>query len=262
MMLDHLLYITSQSIQAAEKTLQLIGLFPKIEESPPQFLGEGFAQWTMAISGVVALLLSAWAVILLKKTLAATEGTLKSANETIQVTRSLGEAQLRAYLYLKVARYKIFRDRIALTIEIGNAGHSPASFVRAEWVATLREVGGPRKLPRVLTFVESETQNEYWQPITANSTSIEETQLHFEHLKFDEYRDYDFKTSFMICYNYVDIDILIKWCDVFGKMHEIPVYLSANIDAAPDSLKKKRSTHGVMDFRSEDARFEINHKSP
>ena len=69
-----------------------------------------FAQWIMAFFGVVATGVSVWAVILLKRTLKesrrATETALRAAEaaeQTVEVTRDIGQRQIRAYMVANTA---------------------------------------------------------------------------------------------------------------------------------------------------------------
>lgn len=70
--------------------------------------GDGLAQWLMAATGFFALLLSGWAVWLLKRTLDATKETLREANATTQIARrSLISARASAKLQLREAQASI-----------------------------------------------------------------------------------------------------------------------------------------------------------
>jgi len=64
--------------------------------------GDGFAQWVMAGTGIAALIISAWAVWLLKATLAATRDAVRAADDAVLETRRIGEAQVRAYVSVGV----------------------------------------------------------------------------------------------------------------------------------------------------------------
>lgn len=62
------------------------------------FWGDGVAQWVMAITGIVALGVSAWAVWLVRRSLVLTREAVAAAEGAVAVTREMGEAQTRAYL--------------------------------------------------------------------------------------------------------------------------------------------------------------------
>lgn len=95
------------------------------------------AQWIIAISSITALLISIWAVWLLKQTLIATNKALrqsekatKAAFRTVKVTKRIGQAQVRAYL--SVARCKLVRissNRFTVKLRVANSGQSPAKAI-------------------------------------------------------------------------------------------------------------------------------------
>lgn len=67
-----------------------------------------FAQWIMALFGILALFVSVWAVFLLKMTLKSTRDAVEeakngtqAANASVSIAQKIGEAQVRAYMGLK-----------------------------------------------------------------------------------------------------------------------------------------------------------------
>jgi hypothetical protein len=210
----------------------------------------------MAITGVLAFALSAWAVWLLSRTLDATRAAVKSADAAVDVTRELGEAQIRAYLYCKSARYKLSKSHMSAIMEIANAGQSPASGVSLFGTASAYVVGGPPRMPRVLAWVHTEESDIGCQPIAASGTTVEEFafSLDYHFAPFFEPGDEEAQAATFKDCNEISFTITIKWSDVFGKGHELPVELSAVVDASPYSPQKKRSSSGKLDFRMSDAR--------
>lgn len=112
-------------------------------------LGDGIAQWVMALTGLGALLLSALAVWLLKGTLEATrlaakhtevmlaeaEKTTAAAEQTLAETKRLGEIQTSAYLYVDdtdCGEMTFGEDSVSVCINFKNYGQSPAREVFAE----------------------------------------------------------------------------------------------------------------------------------
>lgn len=118
------------------------------EGQPPDIiLGDGWAQWAMAATGFLALLISAWAVWLLKETLSATraavdqaEAGTKAAQEATKVTRSIGKAQLRAYLDIEVKEGTVAVDQpVRFETQIKNLGSTPAYSVSVTSAALIRK---------------------------------------------------------------------------------------------------------------------------
>lgn len=105
------------------------------DENPKQYpdviLGDGWAQWAMVGTSVLALAVSAWAVWLLKKTLHATREAVRAADDAVTVTQKIGTEQLRAYLSVESAHI-IFDEAVnVVRITLKNFGQTPAYNVRA-----------------------------------------------------------------------------------------------------------------------------------
>ena len=125
------------------------------EQNGYLILGDGWAQWVMALTGVGALILSALAVWLLKKTLEATrlaathaEGVLdearrttSAAEATVAETKRIGEAQTSAYLYVDdtdCGQLALGEEAVTVSINIRNYGQSPAKNVFVEIECSIR----------------------------------------------------------------------------------------------------------------------------
>lgn len=118
--------------------------------------GDGMAQWIMAATGIAAFILSAWAVLLLYWTLKATRKMIgeaekttgaaidgaKAAKETVDLTRYLGQRQLRAYLSAHVAFCQFSGDTIGCNFTIINDGATPATKVTASVKVIFPDVTG------------------------------------------------------------------------------------------------------------------------
>ena len=99
----------------------------KPQQIPSIVLGDGWAQWAMALTGLGALLVSIWAVRLLKATLKETRDAVRAADDAVGVTREIGEAQTRAYLSLEEVKALVDeRDGINFAVTIRNLGNTPA----------------------------------------------------------------------------------------------------------------------------------------
>ncbi len=111
----------------------------KIEGSSKSFFGwqDTGAQWTMAATGVLALLVSCWAVWLLKETLKATrtavreaEAATKAAEAAVAVTRDVGQAQMRAYINFTEIKAYISGNAVCVLGTLKNSGNTPPKNLR------------------------------------------------------------------------------------------------------------------------------------
>ena len=111
-------------------------------------------QWIMAIISFLALLISAWAVWLLKATLSATHEAVKqaeiagiAAQKAVKVTRQIGQAQIAAYLdctcRCNLHDPGLRSDNITLNFKIKNWGQTPASGVKLKFVSRAYESADP-----------------------------------------------------------------------------------------------------------------------
>lgn len=225
-------------------------------------LGDGWAQWAMALTGLLALILSAWAVWLLKRTLDATRAAVKSADDAVEVTRELGEAQIRAYLSCRSAKYKFDKNGVFASVEIANTGQSPASAVSIAGTVSIYVVGGRPAMPRVLEWWSSSENEVRSQPIVSGGTTTEDLPFFWEiDFKSEEIGDDAEFTNHVVAEgNEIRFDLVIKWSDVFSKQHEFTVELYAVTGPSPYSPRKGRSKAGRLDFRMEDARHRVRHE--
>jgi hypothetical protein len=109
-------------------------------ELPDIFLGDGWAQWAMALLALLGVLISGWAVWLLKRTLDATQAAIGeaekatiAAQQATAVTREIGQAQTRAYIVFSGVGFSIPEDadwknprKLHFEAQWDITGHSPA----------------------------------------------------------------------------------------------------------------------------------------
>ena len=187
----------------------------------------------------------------------------KAAQDAVDVTREIGEAQVRAYLLCRSARYRINKGGLSATLELANAGQSPASDVAIIGTAHVHSVGGRPSLPRVLSWANSQETTARCQPISSGGSIKDEIWFSL---------DYDFATNFeegreeieLATFkngNEIGFDLQVQWKDVFGKTFSFPVSLYAVIDASPYNPTKKRAPVGRLDFRMEDARVRVEREN-
>lgn len=213
---------------------------------------DSVAQWAMAIFAFAATGVSIWAIVLLKKTLLATEKGADFAKETVAVTREIGEAQTRAYLFVDKAKYKISKTAFVVSIEIGNAGQSPANNVYISGDMYLHCVAGFRDNPRVISMLPSSRSETICAPIGIGSRSIE-TLHFFKDINFgiEEGFGLEVDGELFDIFNQIGFNLDVGWEDVFGKEHKFSVDLFADFAATPTNPSKKRSSAGALIVRTE-----------
>lgn len=83
------------------------------------------AQWIMAVLSFVAIVVSAAAVIYVKRSLDATNLALGEAKEANSIAREIGQAQVMAYVYADSTEIDAITDKIYIIFK--NFGNSPGS---------------------------------------------------------------------------------------------------------------------------------------
>lgn len=194
--------------------------------------------------------------VLLFLTLGLTWQANRAAQAAVDVTRQVGEAQVRAYLYCESARYEFSKDYVAAYLCIKNAGQSPANEVEIIGDVALHDVVGTKDNQRVVDhIVSSVTQNN--APHVSANGSIDEPIIFFWDTNFPARKntglpsEADDPRKFG---NEVTFDLTIKWTDVFGNSFDVFVALWGVIDASPKAPKKKRSKTGKLSFMMADAK--------
>lgn len=221
----------------------------------PEFSpSDTYAQWIMAILSLIATGISAWAVVLIRDTLVETRRAVSSADDAVEVTRQIGEAQVRAYLVCLSAKYHLIKGGFMATLEIENTGQSPASNVAITGTVTIHDVGGRPSHTRVLAWAGSEIVSTQCQPVAAHRKTSESIVFFDSQFPPDEWHSEEFVKAVVKGGNEIWFDLHVKWTDVFGKRQELPVDLSAVIDSSPNNLRKKRTKVGRLDFRMSDAK--------
>ena len=90
--------------------------------------------WAETLPNWLAVAVSVWAVCLLGATLKATRAAVRSSNEAVAVTREIGQAQVRAYVWTSGARFKFHVqngiDECAILIMWNNSGATPAIVIK------------------------------------------------------------------------------------------------------------------------------------
>ncbi len=107
------------------------------------FWGDGIAQWVMALTGIAAFFLSAWAVWLLKRTLDATREMIREAEKTtVAAMRSVDiqNDDRRPWIAINaIVTDRVVHDternlvRMRFKISLFNSGRTAATNVVVEW---------------------------------------------------------------------------------------------------------------------------------
>lgn len=102
-----------------------------------RFWEDGLAQWIIAGTGFLALLISAWAVWLVRSTLHVMEATLveaqeatKAAQTAVVITDKTAQHQLRAYMAVQSTELTLNDLKAEARIGIKNCGQTPAMQTR------------------------------------------------------------------------------------------------------------------------------------
>jgi len=113
-------------------------------QDPNIILGDGWAQWAMVVLSFFALGVSAWAVWLLRDTLKATRDAVRSADDAVEVTREIGQKQMRAYVNLQTADlHWSDEEPLQIKVIIENTGQTPARNVRRAFQEVIGPIGPP-----------------------------------------------------------------------------------------------------------------------
>lgn len=183
--------------------------------------------------------------------------SLRHTRESITNDRAIGEAQVRAYLHCVSARYERSKSQITAIIELSNTGNSPASNVHVEGDASVQEVLGTFSHFRVAAWASSRTTSADFPPVIASSKTSDSVTFFWENdftEAVEKSEDIVHKRAVFEHGNTIWFDLVVSWTDVFGKRHELPVWLDAITGPHPHSPKKKMSRAGRLHVRMQDPR--------
>lgn len=119
-------------------------------DTPKSVWHDTGAQWTMAVAGILAVIISGIAVEFLRRTLRATRDAVSVAGNANQIMLDTAQLQLRAYVTTRPFFFVAFSEntRAGAKFNITNTGHTPAHELRQ--VAKIDVF--PRKLPDDFAF--------------------------------------------------------------------------------------------------------------
>jgi len=115
--------------------------------------------------------------ILLLWTLIETCKANRVAQDIVKVTSRLGEAQIRAYLNIKMPQFRFDKNSMSVTVQLENVGQSPAVDVRISGNCTIGIYGGLMEMPRMVSSASTRNKEIFGQP--TNASGITEEQLTF-----------------------------------------------------------------------------------
>lgn len=105
---------------------------PQAEIQPSErhlFLSDTWAQWLMALGTIATVVLVTWTVLVTRKMLKEAEDTATAARDAVDVTRVIGEKQVRAYVAFDLSSFPdtiSIKEKPNIRIGISNSGQSPA----------------------------------------------------------------------------------------------------------------------------------------
>ncbi|OCJ68599.1 hypothetical protein A6U97_08065 [Agrobacterium tumefaciens] len=207
------------------------------------------------IVGAATLAAAAAAAIYAKAATAEARRSADAAYDAVATARKIGEAQTRAYLFLKSAKYRLSKKEIIVVAEVGNTGQSPATNV--SYIASLRvlEVGGTRARPRVLTFVASDETTGSLPPVNANSFAVEDIPFFWGVNIPEDKTEVTDKWVFAEG-NEIAFDLEVRWQDVFGVSHRFTANLMADVGPSPTNRRTRRSPSGNLVIRAHDPQYD------
>lgn len=196
--------------------------------------------------------------VLLIVTLWLTRQANKAAQSAVDVTRQIGEAQIRAYLYCRSAKYRYSKDGVVAILDIENAGQSPASNVEIRGCAGINLVGG-LEVPRVQWQIFSTMDDTSCAPVPVGQ-SISEEMYYFWDLSFEENAyEMSAKEAFNSG-NEIWFDLEVLWTDVFKQRHSFKIDLFGDVAPGPWNRRKRRVRSGKLFTRMGDAHHGVTKK--
>lgn len=200
-----------------------------------------WAQGLMALWAFLQLILTGIGIWFIRKTLIETETAVveagkatKAAQDAVEETRRIGEAQVRAYLHVKPEGEVIVTQPVFTSfggIIVANSGQSPAFNARVEAVFMAEDhtrldnshvTHGCLSRRETIPAAGEATINFFWDSVGPDVVSAMVAETNQMHLQGH-----------------------IKWEDVFGKTQSIPFHLTGASD--PDHRMRvafQRVTHG------------------
>lgn len=145
-------------------------------ENPYQYpdiiLGDGWAQWAMVALSFFALLVSAWAVWLLRDTLKATREAVRSADDAVAITEKYGKVQLRSYVLVDTATLGSGELGPFVGVELINAGQTPARNVSIDTAVSIVDASDGEPIWGERQYDEggdigSNCKISFWKPVSS-----------------------------------------------------------------------------------------------
>lgn len=180
------------------------------------------AQWAMALLGLIATGLSAWAVILLKRTLHQTSFAAEATRDAVTVTRELGHIQSRANVFIEDASVAVGQSHLAVRVGLRNGGHSHALGVKVKVTGTIIMKGvSPEHFGPFLEIVEVE-EGDFEIGVIVPGEHIYTDPASWRGMVHQPYYEGLFQiprpTSELSATTFI---VFIDWLDIFGGIHKI-----------------------------------------
>lgn len=183
------------------------------------------AQWIMAVLSLAAVGVSAWAVFLVKDSLYATNLALGEARASNDISREIGEAQVRAYITCVGAKYAIGNQAISILLDLKNTGQSPAVNI---YISGTIDLSFWPDEGSFFTgeFIKSEMVEDLYIPIAAGREAGPfevRWSLEWGFGKNPENRTPEKVRTYHRA-NKIEYDIDVTWQDIFNKYHTFKVH--------------------------------------
>lgn len=158
-----------------------------------------FPAWLQGVSGVVAAIISAYAVYLVSQTLMATRETLFATKVMLSHQREIGEAQLAPYLIISRKKVVNYQDETVISFRIKNYGTTPALGVFCQPTFEIKEVvDGQDETPVYLPVKFIGCDPKFFEAIAPNTEEEITANIHIK-----EYKDF---SDYLI-----SLDVLLRY---------------------------------------------------
>lgn len=180
---------------------------------------QDMAKWALLMFVVTGIGVGYLALTLhtTKETLEEAARTTEAANRTVDETRRIGEAQVRAYLTFENAQFNYGNTDIRLEFEIHNSGQSPARFILASTVSCTVFLGADAEERMDFHSAYDENANIYLGNCRAGDSKEVSIPMEMTSEQAGKIR-----RGIVSLDGLISVSGLFKWEDVFGVQHIAP----------------------------------------
>lgn len=183
-----------------------------------------WAFWMAIVSGA-ALIITAVGIYFIRETLVETRKAVKAADDAVDVTQDVGQAQVRAYVACQSAKFAVDLDAFWCAVTLKNAGQSPAFDVEMTGSILCMHQSKGDDGRTEFSRVTSNITNGNAGTIEASSEGM--LYLFWPHTDMERFEELSVHKRFSIAGR-------ISWTDVFDKKWEKVVFLDESADSLSD----------------------------